>query len=90
MVGLVTVGVLGWIATAGASLASAATTSRLSAHTIGAARVQLANHLTSVSTGASEQAVNGADIMAGIVGALAFLALAFVIMTFVRRRVVVA
>jgi hypothetical protein len=84
MVGLVTVGALGWIATAGSSIASAATTSRLSAHTFGAA------HLTSVSSGASTQAVQGADIMAGIVGGLAFLALAFVIMTFVRRRVVVA
>jgi len=49
---------------------------------------QLVSRVTPGAKGTlSGQAVNGADVMAAVVGAMAVLALTFLIVTFIRRRV---
>jgi hypothetical protein len=75
-----------WSVTAGSAVASAST--RLRSGTIHA---QLVSH---VSTGgnavSSGLTIKGSSVMAGVVAALAVFALAFLIVTFIRRRVTVA
>jgi len=46
---------------------------------------QLANHLSSTSTASSGAALTNSDIMAAVVSLLALLALAFMVVTFIRR-----
>jgi hypothetical protein len=46
---------------------------------------QLANHLSSTSTASSGAVLTNSDIMATVVGLLAVLALAFMVVTFIRR-----
>ena len=69
-----------WSVTAGPAVASAST--RLRSGTIHA---QLVSH---VSPGANGLAIKGSSVMAGVVAALAVFALAFLIVTFIRRRVI--
>jgi hypothetical protein len=86
VVGLATSMALAWILTEGASLASATTRYRS-----GAVRTQLASHLSQSAGGAPAPAglvSTGATVMAGIVALLAVAALAFMVVTFIRRRVV--
>ena len=85
VVGLATSMALTWILTEGASLASATTRYRS-----GAVRTQLASHLSQgVGAPAPGGLVStGATVMAGIVALLAVAALAFMVVTFIRRRVV--
>jgi len=85
--GLATVAATAWILTEGASLAAATTRYRS-----GTFRTQLVGHY---GGGANAQAPaglvpTGADVMATIVALLAVLALAFLVVTFIRRRTTVA
>jgi hypothetical protein len=83
---MASMGVVAWSVTAGASVASAST--RLRSGTLHAQLV------SRVSPGAhslpSGLTVRGAGVMATIVGVLAVLALTFLIVTFIRRRVTAA
>jgi hypothetical protein len=83
MVGLVTFGAAAWAVTAGAAVASAATRLRS-----GSLHAQLVSH---VSPGAnsvpSGLVLKGTDVMAAVVAIMAVLAVAFLIVTFIRRRV---
>jgi CHASE2 domain-containing sensor protein len=88
LVGTTTLITVIWTIGAGSGVASAST--RLRSGTLHA---QLASH---VSTGAgantlsSGLALKGSAVIAAIVGVLAVCALAFLIVTFIRRRVTVA
>ena len=86
LVGTATVAALAWSITLGTAAAGASTRIRS-----GSLHAQLVNH---VSTGAnalpSGLSVKGSDVMAVIVGAMAVFALAFLIVTFIRRRVTIA
>jgi hypothetical protein len=79
-VGLIAAGAIGWIACRGAGVAGASS-SRAAVHTVGA-RAQLVGH----ASGVSSAAVNGANVMAAIVGMLALCAFAFLVVTFVTHR----
>jgi hypothetical protein len=46
---------------------------------------QLTNHLSSASTASSGAVLTNSNIMAAVVGLLALLALAFMVVTFIRR-----
>ena len=72
---------LAWSVTVGAAAASAA--SRLRSGTLHA---QLVSRVTPAGNTSSHLLV-GSDVMAGIVGSLAVLALAFLVVTLIRRRV---
>ncbi len=52
----------------------------------GAQQAQLASHLSNTPTASSGLVLTSNDIMAAIVGLLAFLSLAFMIVTFIRRH----
>ncbi len=83
---MVSMGVLAWSVTAGSTVASAST--RLRSGTLHAqlvSRVSPGPH--SLPSGLT---VRGAGVMATIVGVLAVLALTFLIVTFIRRRVTAA
>ncbi len=68
---------------AGTSCASASTRLRS-----GGLHDQLASHVTTGRTGVpSDLALTGANITAAVVGALALLSLAFLIVTLIRRRI---
>jgi len=71
---------LAWSVTVGAAAASAA---RLRSGTLHA---QLVSHVTPSGTTSSPH-LFGSGVMAAIVGALAVLALAFLVVTLIRRRV---
>jgi hypothetical protein len=75
------------VITAGSAVASAST--RLRSGTVHA---QLASHVSAAGASAvsSGLTIKGSSIMGGIVAALAVFALAFLIVTFIRRRVTVA
>jgi hypothetical protein len=80
MVGVATVAVLTW---AGGSVASASTRTRS-----GVVHAQLASHVTgSAGTLSSGLAVRGSGIMAAVVAVLAVSSLAFLVVTFIRRRI---
>ena len=84
MVGLATSVALAWILSEGASLAAATTRYRS-----GAVRTQLASHGGSVTAPTAAGLVStGATVMAAVVALLAVAALAFMVVTFIRRRVV--
>jgi hypothetical protein len=73
---------LAWSAVAGSTAASAA--GRLRSGTVHA---QLASHVTKVANGVpTGLQVQGSNVMAAVVAALAFFALAFVVVTLIRRR----
>ncbi len=78
MAGVATTGILAWSVTVGAAGASGA--ARLRSGTLHA---QLVSHVAPTSS----SLLTGSDIMADIVGSLAVVAFAFVIVTLVRRRV---
>ena len=86
LVGTATVAGLAWSITVGTAAAGASTRIRS-----GSLHAQLVSH---VSTGANALSpggtVRGSDVMAVIVGAMAVFALAFLIVTFIRRRVTIA
>ncbi len=78
-----TLGALLWSVTAGSAVASAAT--RLRSGTVHA---QLASHVTAgANTVPASLGLKGTGVMAAVVGVLALFALAFVIVTLIRRRV---
>ena len=81
-VGMATTGALAWSVTLGATAASAA--SRLRSGTMDA---QLVGRVTPAGTTSSAHLLVGSGVMAGIVGSLAGVALAFIVVTLVRRRV---
>jgi hypothetical protein len=88
LVGTATLAAMIWTMTAGCAVASASTRLRS-----GALHAQLVSH---VSSGAGANALSsgltlkGSAVMAGIVGALALCALAFLVVTLIRRRVTAA
>jgi hypothetical protein len=86
MMGAAALASAAWLVTAGASVASAST--RLRSGTLHA---QLVSHVASGTSGAnsvtSGLALKGSGVMAGLVAALAVFALAFLVVTFIRRRV---
>jgi hypothetical protein len=85
-VGAATFGALLWSATAGSAVASAATRWRS-----GAVHAQLASHVsTGTNTVPAGLQIQGTGVMAAVVGALALFALAFLIVTLIRRRVTTA
>ncbi len=86
MVGAAAVGAVAWSLTAGSALASAAT--RLRSGTVHA---QLVSHVTTGANAVSAGLpLKGSGVIAAIVGALAVFALAFLVVTFIRRRITVA
>jgi hypothetical protein len=86
MMGTAILGSVTWLVTAGASVASAGT--RLRSGTLHA---QLVSHVASGTSGsngvASGLTLRGSGVMAAVVAALAVFALAFLVVTFIRRRV---
>jgi hypothetical protein len=83
MVAVATVGALIWSVTAGSALASA--TTRLRSGTLHA---QLVSHVAAgANTVPTGVALTGSGVMAAVVGALALFALAFLIVTLIRRRI---
>jgi hypothetical protein len=85
MSGLGAAGVLAWLATAGSAMATAATRFRS-----GGVRGRLVSHVSPVGPGARSGLVpTGADAMAMVVAVMAAVALIFLIVTLVRRRVAV-
>ncbi len=86
MVGTAAVGAVAWSLTAGSALASAA--SRLRSGTVHA---QLVSHVTTGGNAVSSGLpLKGSGVIAAIVCALAVFALAFLVVTFIRRRITVA
>jgi hypothetical protein len=86
MAGSATVGALMWLVTAGSTLASATTRLRS-----GSLHAQLVSHVTpGTNSVSSSLGLHGTDVMAAIVGAMAVLSVAFLIVTFIRRRVTTA
>jgi hypothetical protein len=83
MVGVATVGAFLWSVTAGSAVASAST--RLRSGTVHA---QLASHVSHAVPAGLQ--IEGSGVMAAIVGVLAVSSVAFLIVTFVRRRITVA
>jgi hypothetical protein len=81
-----TLGVLAWSLTAGSAVAAATTRLRS-----GAFHTQLVSHVSpSANTVSSGLALHGTDVMAAVVGVMAILSVAFLIVTFIRRRVTAA
>jgi len=77
---------LTWLVAAGTAVAGADTRLRS-----GSVHAQLVSHLSSgAHTLSPSLALKGSDVMAAIVGILAVLALAFLIVTFIRRRITTA
>ena len=64
--------------------APASATTRLRSGTLHA---QLASHVSPAGAGSGPLALSGANVMATVVGTLALLALAFVVVTLIRRRI---
>jgi hypothetical protein len=83
MGGMAAVGAVAWLLTAGSAVASATTRLRS-----GNLHAQLVSH---VSPGASPVSsglgLRGSDVMAAVVATMALLAVVFLIVTFIRRRV---
>ena len=80
-----TAGTLAWSLMAGCAVASAVTQGRS-----GSRHAPLLSHVTPGRSTASSGFLTGSDIMGGVVGALAVLALAYLIVTFIRHRVTLA
>jgi hypothetical protein len=85
MVAVTAAGTSAWSLMAGCAIASAATRARS-----GSRHAQLVSHITPGRSTASSGLRTGSDIMGGVVGALAVLALAYLIVTFIRHRVTLA
>jgi hypothetical protein len=77
---MIVTAVLGGLACTGTAVAGASS-SRAAMHTV-AARAQFAGH----AAGAPSAAVNGANVMAAVVGTLAVCAFAFLVVTFVTHH----
>ncbi len=82
MVGVAAAATLAWSVLAGCAAASAA--ARLHS---GSLHAQLVSHVTPGASSASSGLQTGPDIMGGVVGALAVLALAFLVVSYIWRRV---
>ena len=81
--GLAAAGVLAWLATAGSTIATASTR-----YGSGSVRGHLVSHVRPAGPGVRSGIVTtGADAMAIVVAAMAAVALGFLIVTLVRRRV---
>ena len=86
MVGLVALGAAAWSVTAGAAVAAGVTRLRS-----GSLHAPLASHVSPGTNAISSGLVlEGSDVIAAIVGTMAVLAVAFMVVTFIRRRVTVA
>jgi hypothetical protein len=85
MVGLAAAGTFALSVVVGSTLASASTRLRS-----GSLHAQLVSHVTPVGNTASSGLIAGSNVIAGVVGTLAILALAFLVVTFIRRRVTIA
>jgi hypothetical protein len=85
--GVAITGALTWAMTAGAVGAGASTRLRS-----GGVRDQLAStpHLASNGANSASLGLAGPNVMAAIVGLLAFFAMAFIVVTLIRRRTTVA
>ena len=81
-VGVAATGTLAWSVALGAAAASAA--SRLRS---GSLHAQLVSHVAPAGNTSSSHLLVGSGVMAGIVGSLAVLALAFLVVTLIRRRI---
>jgi hypothetical protein len=68
---------------AGSSIAGASTRYRSGAH----AQFASTTHLGSSAAGASSLHLTGPDVMASVVALMAVLAVGFLVVTFIRRRV---
>jgi hypothetical protein len=80
LMGAATLGALLWSVSAGSAVASASTRLRS-----GAVRAQLVSHVSAgTSAGIS---LTGSGVMAAVVGALALFAVAFLVVTLIRRRI---
>jgi hypothetical protein len=79
LLGAVPLGAFLWSITAGSGVASA--TTRLRSGTLHA---QLVSHVNAVPAGIS---LKGTGVMAAVVGVLALFALAFLVVTLIRRRI---
>ena len=80
-IGLVASGIVIFAMTAGTSAAGAATRTRS-----GAVHAELASHVSGTTANASGLALTGPDVMASVVGLMAFSAFAFIVITLIRRR----
>ncbi len=85
LVGTATVAGLAWSITVAAAAAGASTRIRS-----GSLHAQLVSHVSTSANPLSPGLTVGSGVMAVIVGAMAVFALAFLIATFIRRRVSVA
>ena len=87
MVGAATVGAVIWSVTAGSALASASHPAPLGhpARAAGEPRRRRGQHRRRPGL-----ALKGSGVMAAVVGALALFALAFLVVTFIRRRITAA
>jgi hypothetical protein len=83
--GLAAIGAFAWFLTEGASCAGATTRYRS-----GTFRTQLVSHYGAGANGQASAGIvpTGADVMASLVLVMAVLALAFLVVTFIRRRMV--
>jgi hypothetical protein len=82
MVGMAATGAVAWSVTVGVVAASASTRLRS-----GNLHAQLVSHVAPAGNTSSSQLLADSDVIAGIVASLAVLALAFVIVTLIRRRI---
>jgi hypothetical protein len=85
MVGVATAGTFALSVVVGSTLASASTRLRS-----GSLHAQLVSHVSPVGNTAPSGLIVGSNVIAGIVGTLAILAFAFLVVTFIRRRVTIA
>lgn len=87
LVALATTSALTWVISAGSGAAGAATRSRS-----GALRDQLvsSSHFAPNGAAAPGLGLTGPDVMAAVVGLCAFFAMAFLVVTLIRRRITVA
>jgi hypothetical protein len=86
LVGVATLGAAAWLLTAGAAVASASTRLRS-----GNLHAQLVSHVSpGASAVSSGLGLKGSDVMAAVVATMAVLAVAFLIVTFIRRRITAA
>jgi hypothetical protein len=83
MVGFATLGAAAWLFTAGSAVASASTRLRS-----GNLHAQLVSHVSpGASAVSSGLGLKGSDVMSAVVATMAVLAVAFLIVTFIRRRI---
>lgn len=80
-IGLVASGIVIFAMTVGTGAAGAATRTRS-----GVVHAELASHVSGTTANASGLTLTGPDVMASVVGIMAFSAFAFIVITLIRRR----